>query len=172
MVRIREMGEADIDAVAALRVRGWRSAYAGIIPQAFLDRMSAENDAQQRRAGFASSRGKVVDLVAVDEDDVPVGWVCFGPYRGETDAMDAGEVYALYVEPTLMGRGIGRALLDDVHRHASARRFATLQLWVLRDNSRARKFYAGAGYAADGAVESDMYGDTAVTELRYRRSMP
>ena len=110
-----------------------------------------------------------MDLVVVDEDDAPVGWVCFGPYRGETDARAPGEIYALYIEPTLIGQGVGRTLLDAVHQHVAARQFATLQLWVLRDNSRARKFYAAAGYAADGAVDSDMYGDTAVQELRYRR---
>ncbi|WP_326699070.1 GNAT family N-acetyltransferase [Streptomyces sp. NBC_01754] len=172
MARIRVMGEADIDAVAALRVRGWRSAYAGIIPQDFLDRMSAERDAQRHRARFASSRGKTVDLVSVGEDDTPVGWICCGPYRGETDSGDVGEVYALYVEPTRMGTGLGRALLDAAHRHESARGFATWQLWVLQDNARARKFYAAAGYAADGAVESDVYGDTAVAEVRYRRPAP
>ncbi|WP_327255794.1 GNAT family N-acetyltransferase [Streptomyces sp. NBC_01244] len=166
------MNEADIDPVAALRVRGWQSAYVDIIPQSYLDGMSAENDAQRRREGFASSRGSVVDLVAVDEDGVPVGWICFGPYRGETDAPIPGEVYAVYVEPTLMGRGIGRALLDAVHDHTEAKQFETMQLWVLRDNSRARRFYEAAGYAADGAEESEMYGDVAATELRYRRSMP
>ncbi|MFK0235681.1 GNAT family N-acetyltransferase [Streptomyces vinaceus] len=171
MVRLRDMGEGDIDAVSALRVRGWQVAYAGLVPQDHLDGMSAEEDARRRRAGFASSRGALWNLVAVDEDDVPVGWVCFGPYRGETDAAAPGEVYALYVEPALMGRGIGRALLQAVHQHTEARRFATLQLWVLRDNARARRFYAAAGYAADGAIESDLYGETAVQEVRYRRSM-
>ncbi|ROQ88932.1 L-amino acid N-acyltransferase YncA [Streptomyces sp. 2132.2] len=171
MVRLRDMDEGDIDAVSALRVRGWQVAYAGLVPQDHLDGMSAEEDARRRRAGFASSRGALWNLVAVDEDDVPVGWICFGPYRGVTDATAPGEVYALYVEPALMGRGIGRALLQAVHQHTEARRFATFQLWVLRDNARARRFYAAAGYAADGATESDMYGETAVQEVRYRRSM-
>ncbi|MGW7198721.1 N-acetyltransferase family protein [Streptomyces chryseus] len=166
------MNEADIDAVAGLRVRGWQSAYTGIIPKPFLDGMSAVADAKKRRAGFASSRGSVVDLVAVDDDDMPVGWVCFGPYRGETDAPSPGEVYALYVEPALMGQGVGRALLEAAHRHAASRQFSTMQLWVLRDNSRARQFYAAAGYAPDGAEECDMYGEIAVTELRYGRPLP
>ncbi|MFJ3876800.1 GNAT family N-acetyltransferase [Streptomyces sp. NPDC090077] len=169
MVRVREMNEADIDAVAALRVRGWRAAYAGLVPQDHLDGMSPAADAERRRAGFAPSRGSVWDLVAVDEGDVPVGWVCFGAYRGESDAAAPGEVYALYVEPALVGQGVGRVLMDAVHRHPEVRRFATLQLWVLRDNVRARRFYAAAGYAVDGAVQSDLYGGTAVEEVRYRR---
>ncbi|MFI2007707.1 GNAT family N-acetyltransferase [Streptomyces jumonjinensis] len=95
----------------------------------------------------------------------------FGSYRGETDAQAPGEVYALYVDPARTGRGIGRDLLDSAHHHAAAQRFSTMQLWVLRDNTRAREFYAAAGYVADGAVEVDMYGETAVSELRYRRPL-
>ncbi|MFB6812628.1 GNAT family N-acetyltransferase [Streptomyces sp. NPDC056387] len=164
------MNEADIDTVSALRVRGWQAAYASLIPQDYLDAMSPGDDAQRRRARFASSRGSVWNLVAVDEDDVPIGWICFGPYRGATDAAAPGEVYALYVEPSLTGRGIGRALLEAMHQHAEAQQFSTLLLWVLRDNARARRFYAAAGYVGDGAVARDVYGKTAVQEVRYRRS--
>lgn len=165
------MREADIDAVAALRMRGWQTAYTGLIPQNFLDTMSVEDHAQRRRAGFNSSRGTVWDLVAADKNDVPVGWVCLGPYRGETDAAAPGEIYALYVEPVLMGQGIGRALMDAVHHRAEAEGFANVLLWVLRDNARARRFYAAAGYVSDGAVDSDLYDGTAVDEVRYRRSL-
>jgi hypothetical protein len=61
--------------------------------------------------------------------------------------------------------------MDAVHQHTEVGRFATLLLWVLRDNVRARRFYAAAGYVSDGAVESDLYGETAVEEVRYRRSL-
>ncbi|MQT05556.1 GNAT family N-acetyltransferase, partial [Streptomyces jumonjinensis] len=121
MIHIREMDESHIDAVSALRVRSWQSAYRGIIPQSHLDGMTAAEDARRRRAWFASSRDQVVDLVAVDgHGDTVSGWICFGSYRGETDAQAPGEVYALYVDPARTGRGIGRDLLDSAHHHAAA----------------------------------------------------
>jgi ribosomal protein S18 acetylase RimI-like enzyme len=65
-MRIRAMTEADVDAVAAIRVTGWQTAYRGIVPQSFLDAMDAAEDAAQRRQFFARSAGRVHNFVAVD----------------------------------------------------------------------------------------------------------
>jgi len=43
-------------------------------------------------------------------------------------------------------------------------------LWVLRDNSRARRFYERAGFAPDGVTDVlERLG--GVTEVRYRRAL-
>ncbi|MBP2402501.1 GNAT family N-acetyltransferase [Streptomyces syringium] len=170
MVRVREMTEADIEAVSGIRVTGWQTAYAGVVPQPYLDAMTVEDDARQRRAWFTRSRGQALDLVAVDDGAGPVGWASLGQYRGEGEERP-GELYALYVRPDVIGTGVGRLLLQEVHRHAAARRFDSMLLWVLRDNPRARRFYETAGYTADGAVQSDPYGEVELTEVRYRRPL-
>jgi ribosomal protein S18 acetylase RimI-like enzyme len=173
MVRIREMRADDVDAVAAVRVRGWQAAYVGMLPQAYLDRMSVAEDAARRRGRFAASRGRVCNLVAVDAADAVVGWASLGPWRGPdaAAAAGAGEVYALYVRPELVGTGVGRALLDAVHEEAARRRMPELLLWVLRDNARARRFYARQGYVCDGATQSDDYDGVTAVEVRYRRAL-
>ncbi|MEW2575476.1 GNAT family N-acetyltransferase [Streptomyces syringium] len=164
------MTEADIEAVSGIRVTGWQTAYAGVVPQPYLDAMTVEDDARQRRTWFTLSRGQALDLVAVDDAAVPVGWASLGQYRGEGEERP-GELYALYVRPDLIGTGVGRLLLQEVHRHAAARRFDSMLLWVLRDNPRARRFYETAGYTADGAVRSDLYGEVEFPEVRYRRTL-
>lgn len=171
MVRIREMRADDVDAVAAVRVRGWQAAYAGILPQAYLDGMSVAEDAARRRGRLAASRGRVCNLVAVDAADAVVGWASLGPWRGADAAAagGAGEVYALYVQPESVGTGVGRALLDAVHEEAARRRMPELLLWVLRDNARARRFYARAGYVCDGGTQAEEYDGVAAVEVRYRR---
>lgn len=70
-----------------------------------------------------------------------------------------------------MGSGIGRLLLDAVHAHAHADGFRLMLLWVLTDNTRARRFYERAGYIADGAVQADDYDGVSVPEVRYRRTL-
>ncbi|MFV8128072.1 GNAT family N-acetyltransferase [Streptomyces syringium] len=170
MVRVREMTEADIEAVSGIRVTGWQTAYAGVVPQPYLDAMTVEDDARQRRTWFTRSRGQALDLVAVDDGAGPVGWASLGQYRGEGKERP-GELYALYVRPDVIGTGVGRLLLQEVHRHAAARRFDSMLLWVLRDNPRARRFYETAGYTADGATQSDLYGEVELTEVRYRRPL-
>ncbi|WP_335934829.1 GNAT family N-acetyltransferase [Streptomyces sp. PTD5-9] len=177
MFRVREMNEADIDAVSAIRVRGWRHAYAGIVPRAHLNAMTASDDAEQRRAWFAHPRRRSTDLVAVDAADAPVGWICFGPYRGRPSAArweePAGEIYALYIRPELIGHGVGRALLVEAHARMGdpARGFRSVFLWVFEDNRRARRFYERFGYRADGETQDDVYDDITLTELRHHRAL-
>jgi hypothetical protein len=56
---------ADCDRVAEIRVRGWQSAYAGLMPQSYLDALSVTEDAARHRARFIAGDGSVVNLVAM-----------------------------------------------------------------------------------------------------------
>ncbi|MGW9373782.1 N-acetyltransferase family protein [Streptomyces xanthophaeus] len=168
MVHVREMNAADIEAVSTIRVRGWQTAYADIVPQTYLDAMTVEGDAGQRRQWFSQPGRKSRDLVALG-DHGPMGWICFGPWRSEIpDLGRAGEVYALYISPDLIGQGIGRILLGEAHAQMKSQGFEASALWVLRDNHRAQHFYERAGYQADGAAQDDVYDGITLTELRYQ----
>ncbi|MGW1195547.1 N-acetyltransferase family protein [Streptomyces sp. NPDC002536] len=172
MWSVRTMTETDIPAVSAVRVSGWKAAYASMIPQSYLDGMTVEADAALRRRQFPGSRGRMTDLVAVDGHGDVVGWACLGPGRDtEGRGPAAGELYALYVRPSLTGSGIGRTLLGAVHARAGDQGLDSMLLWVLRDNVMARPFYERAGYASDGAVQSDDYDGVSVPEVRYRRAL-
>ncbi|MEV6399421.1 GNAT family N-acetyltransferase [Streptomyces sp. NPDC051907] len=170
MATVRAMREADVPAVSAVRVTGWKAAYAGMVPQSYLDGMTVEADTEQRRGHFDQSQEGTAQLVAVDAHERVVGWACLGPSRGG-ETTTTGEVYALYVQPSLIGSGIGRALLEAVHADALAHGYESLLLWVLQDNTRARRFYERAGYVADGAVQDDDYDGVSVSEVRYRRTL-
>ncbi|MFE3184138.1 GNAT family N-acetyltransferase [Streptomyces violascens] len=163
MVRVRIMGDTDVPAVAEIRVRGWQKAYAGIVPGSYLDAMSTEETARRTRERLADPAGTTTDLVAVAEDHEILGWAAYGPNP------DAGwTLHALYVRPDRTGTGVGRALLAAVHEAVGPG--TAVELWVLRDNSRARRFYELAGYAPDGAEDEEDYDGVPVTELRYRRA--
>ncbi|MFG2812649.1 GNAT family N-acetyltransferase [Streptomyces sp. NPDC048410] len=161
-LRIRPMALPDCDRVAEIRVAGWRHAYRGLVPQAELDELSVEADAERRRAHFARPDDPTTHLVAERAGRV-VGWASVGPYRdGETRTEDA-ELYALYADPAHIGTGVGRALLTEALARTATH--PRMLLWVLRDNTRARRFYERAGFRPDGAEDG-----TAVPEVRYVRS--
>ncbi|WP_241777919.1 GNAT family N-acetyltransferase, partial [Streptomyces sp. CT34] len=111
-----------------------------------------------------------------------VGWVALGPARDADIApegggpsgsrLPVGELPALYVEPGLIGTGVGRELLAAGTDRARASGFGTLCLWVVRGDLRARRFYERAGFVPDGAAEAYEVGGRSVPELRYRRPPP
>jgi RimJ/RimL family protein N-acetyltransferase len=57
--------------------------------------------------------------------------------------------------------------MDQVRAKVRAAGYASITLWVLEANARARRFYQKAGFTPDGARhELDDLG--GVTEIRYR----
>src|SRR4051812_40168860 len=175
MLSIRLMNEDDVPAVSAIRVGGGQTAYAGIVPQAYLDGMDVAEDAAGRREALARSTGRVRNLVAVETGgpagERVVGWAAFGPYRGEPDATPDGELYALYLRSDRIGTGAGRALTAAVVGRSAGLGRRRLLLWVLADNSRARRFYERAGFVPDGAETSEFYDGVPLTEVRYVREL-
>ncbi|MFF5367595.1 GNAT family N-acetyltransferase [Streptomyces sp. NPDC013187] len=165
------MALADCDRVAEIRVGGWRGAYRGLIPQSYLDGLSVEEDAERRRTHLSQSDGSVVNLVAEGTDGELVGWACHGPYRGGEVLTQGAELYAIYVHPDQVGRGVGRALLTESVARCSAAGHGRLLLWVLKENDRARRFYERAGFRVDGAEELFEVDGVAVPEVRYARPL-
>lgn len=169
--RLRPMTADDCEGVAGIRIGGWRHAYRGLVPQPYLDGLDIGADAERHRARLLKGDGGVTDLVAEADGGELVGWAASGPYRdGGTRTADA-ELYALYLRPEHIGRGVGRALLTEVtHRCASAGH-RRMYLWVLKDNTRARRFYERAGFGADGAEEPFEVDGVVVPEVRYAREL-
>nr|WP_309141731.1 GNAT family N-acetyltransferase [Streptomyces griseicoloratus] len=169
--RVREMLLADCEPVSRIRVGGWRSAYRGLMPQPYLDGLSVAEDAARRRTLFTRAPDGVVNLVAEDDGGGIVGWACHGPCRdGEPHTADA-ELYALYVDAARLGGGIGRALLGESVRRCTAAGYERMLLWVLKGNTRARRFYEKAGFHADGTEEPFDVDGVAVPEVRYVRTL-
>jgi GNAT superfamily N-acetyltransferase len=170
---VREMTLADCDRVAEIRVRGWQTAYRGIIPRSYLDAMSVARDAERRRFHFQESlrsEGEVVNLVAVRDGEV-IGWVCHGPHRDpEVPTADA-ELYAIYVAPARFGAGAGRALIEESIRRCTAAGHPRMYLWVLEENARARRFYERSGFRPEGAEEPFEVDGVMVPEVRYVKDL-
>ncbi|MEU8587654.1 GNAT family N-acetyltransferase [Streptomyces sp. NPDC048664] len=169
-LRIRDMTLADCRSVSDIRIRGWRATYRGFVPQSYLDRLDVDADAERRRARLVEG-GDVVNLVA-ERDGAVVGWAAHGPFQdGEVRTAD-GELYALYVEPELLGGGIGHALLSAALRQRAAAGHARMFLWVLNGNVNGRRFYERAGFRADGTEQSFEVDGVAVAEMRYGAVLP
>jgi len=96
--------------------------------------------------------------------------VTFGP-PDAASVPGAGELYAIYLDPSHWGRGYGRALMHAAERGLAEAGFEEAHLWVLDTNARARRFYEIAGWSADGGRKTEHRGDVELREVRYRRDL-
>lgn len=111
-----------------------------------------------------------MDLVAERHGEI-LGWACHGPYRDGELRTEEAELYAIYVAPQRIGSGIGHALLQESVRRTSAAGHPRMLLWVLKDNTHARRFYERQGFAADGAEEPFEVDGVPVPEVRYTKAL-
>jgi ribosomal protein S18 acetylase RimI-like enzyme len=173
-MRIRDAVVADAGGIARVHVDAWRGAYAGIVPEGYLARLSKEE--REKRWSAALEKSTESTRVAVSECDDVLGWTDFGPSRdadGEslktgTEAGSVGELYAIYLDPPHWGRGIGRDLLQDALAILRDRGFDSITLWVLEDNTRTRRFYEKAGFVFDGTSKTITVEGKELVEIRYR----
>jgi GNAT superfamily N-acetyltransferase len=149
-----------------VHVAAWQQAYRGLLSDAYLDAIRPEDRAARYRFGSTTRDGRA--SVIARDGPVIVGFATMGPSRDE-DAAECGELYALYVEPAMWRRGVGRVLVADARARLRRRGYREALLWVLEGNERARQFYVTDGWVHDGcAREEDVWGVT-VPVVRYRR---
>src|SRR4029077_13924784 len=112
VMRIREAERRDASAIASVHVRGWQWAYRGLLPDAVLDGLSVGDRAAWRDARLADPPPGEHTWVVEDAKGAVVGFAVAGPARGLQDPPSHGEVYAIYLDPAIVGTGIGRQLFD------------------------------------------------------------
>jgi len=171
--RLREARPGDELAVARLHVRSWQEAYRELMPAEFLAALDPRDRASRYTFGSAEPCAPITLLAvaAGDGEEEIAGFATFGASRDE-DAPGLGEIYALYVDPDRYRGGVGRLLMAEARRRLHERGFDDAVLWVLRGNERARRFYEGEGWVADGgAREERPYGIVSHVE-RFRHPLP
>ncbi|MBN9088868.1 MAG: GNAT family N-acetyltransferase [Reyranella sp.] len=169
-ITIRRARKSDAGAIGRVHVETWQSAYAGLLPDAMLVRMSGVRQSAWWSRAIEDPRESRGIFVADDEDMGVVGFGSCGPVRDIPEGLDGtearvGEVYTLYVEPDFQNRGLGRRLLDAMFRQLQADGCDTAVLWMLADNPT-RFFYEGLGGALVGR-RTDRMGSTEVEEAAY-----
>lgn len=164
-VLLRDAETSDAPALARISVDGWQQAYAGLLPQSYLDALDV--DARMRGWLEVLETTPMRPLVA-EVAGVVAGFASFGPSRDDdADATTTAEIYAIYVSPDRWRRGIGRDLLIASMAHCAAA-FDTCTLWVLTGNESARAFYAAHGFLPDGAAKVESRRGVVLDEVRYR----
>lgn len=163
MAKLREATAADAAVISRIIATSWRSAYQGMIDDAYLARLPEEYWLPSMRAWLDS--GRMYGLIA-EENGFPVGSVIFG--RGRDAGFDScGEIVSLYVLPEVMGKGIGSALLTAAIQALREDGYAQVYLWAIQGNERAGRFYIKHGFRRTEDRIQYRIGSQDVADIRY-----
>ena len=176
---IRPATPNDAQAIARIRVQGWRFAYQGLISQDYLDSLSVAEDTERMRGYLSqfpqnsplsrsefvqgSSDGKKRSFMLAVRDDAVLGFCHFSAAPDKDDRAEravpggtmVGRLHSLYIAPETLGQGIGHALMSHALSTFAAWGCERATLWVLEGNSRAISFYERQGWRCTGATKVD-----------------
>jgi len=169
-VVVRRAVAVDGPAIAAVKWRSWQVAYRGLLPDAFLDGLEVEPPAGYWTARAMMPPSPRHGLFVAGQPGIVVGVADVAPWReGGLDPEVTSELNVLYLDPLVLRRQIGQALLDAAVEHAVATGSTDLALWVAEGNVGARRFYEAGGWVPDGARERfRLAPDVTLDEVRYR----
>lgn len=148
-----------------MHVRSWRESYRGMLPDAYLARMSEADFARRFRRSLTFPGPHEVTLAATAPQEL-LGYVQAGPSRAGVEG--EAEVATIYLLRDAQGLGLGRRLLVGAARAMAAQGARSLMLSVLQDNARARGFYEHLGGVADPPRPERGPGGALLNEVAYR----
>lgn len=172
IIEVRRAAVANADAIADVHARSWPSTYRGLLPDRLIADVVAGRD--RRAAAFrellADESSPQRIWVAIDGDAV-VGMAMWTPSRDEDATESTADLEAMYLDPEVIGQGLGRTLMQRVVDDIAQAGFTEATLWVLDTNDRARRFYEAAGWRADGASKVEERPAGKLSEVRYRKAL-
>ncbi|MBM0227546.1 MULTISPECIES: GNAT family N-acetyltransferase [Micromonospora] len=103
-------------------------------------------------AAFDAGKLPAHRFVAVDRDDIVVGWIAVSPTSAR--AVYAGVVeHSVYVDPAVQGRGAARLLLDTLIASTEAAGIWTIQSGIFPENTASLSLHERAGFRVIGVRE-------------------
>jgi len=156
-VEIRRLEEGEVERFRSIRLRALRDA-----PWAFASTL--EDCLAWSEETWSAQLAGIAAFVAVS-DGADVGLVRGAPDR---DRDDACWLISMWVAPRARGKGVGRALVDEVTRWARSARCERVLLDVVEDNRPAIALYETLGFRPTG--ESKVIarpGGGVIREIRY-----
>lgn len=160
---VRPARPDDAALVARVYIDSWHDTYAGVLPTQLLCAMTPGGQSARWLATIRA-RGRERVLVAEHAQFGVIGMASFGPARDGAGAYDS-EVYTLYVDPSFLDRGVGRALLRAAFDELRRRGYSSCIIWAHAKNP-ARFFYEAMGGKLIAQRLARLMGDT-VPEMAF-----
>ncbi|WP_226682933.1 GNAT family N-acetyltransferase [Sutcliffiella horikoshii] len=160
-IKIRKANLSDTKGIAKVHVESWKTTYANIVPDEYLNKLTYES----REQIWINSIPNGGVYVAENNEGEIVGFSSGGKERsGDYDGFD-GELYAIYILKEYQGQGIGRALVQPIMEELIGMGLNSMLVLVLRDNASCL-FYEALGGKKIDEIEVQIAGKK-LTEVVY-----
>ena len=174
---VRAARASDAAGLAQVQITSWRSAFAGLVPDAVIEELTSAEAAAQWASRWQdaisappTSKHRVHVAVAEPGSADLLGFAAAGPATDEDlwPATD-GELYELHVVPAAVADGHDGRLLHAVADTFAEDGFSTGYTWALAGDETRIAFLAAAGWAPDGSRSNlDMGVKVPVLRLHTR----
>ena len=142
-LHIRDAGIDDAANVASIHCASWRSAYAGILEQSFLDGPIEIDRAALWLDRLVNPQAEQIVLIAEEAPARPMGFLCA---FGDVDQNWGSLIDNTPVLPSHRGHGGGGRMMQNVAtRLASRHPGMGIHLWVFEANEAGLRFYERLG---------------------------
>lgn len=174
--------EEHFAAMSRIHARGWRDTYRNAVPADYLAQIITDDHWTEIFRNNFETRNGVRGLLLY-RGDTPVS--CLNYCRARTDNFnnpgcqfqnerfeDWGEIASFYTEPSERGKGYGGLIFEEALRRLRELGFQNAFVFVLRENEKARRFYAAHGFSWNGDVQEIPFPhETVCCDLRYVRKL-
>jgi GNAT superfamily N-acetyltransferase len=166
--QLRPAVDSDTEQVAAVHAASSHAAYEAVAPAG---QQSLPMDKRRAFWRDAIEYGEPLLQVALEGERV-VGFVGFDRSRDPKSKPTTGEIWALYVEPSHWGRGVGLALWDAAREGLLEEGCTEVTLWIPLCNDRALRFAELAGFKRElNTAKTAVLGGVKLEEIRLRRPL-
>jgi ribosomal protein S18 acetylase RimI-like enzyme len=147
---VRDATPDDAETIVGLTVAGWEAAYGPILGDEAVRNLPVSAWRHEVNTGLRAPEADSFTKLAELEGAIAGYCYVAAPGRGEPSGSKLAEVVALYVEPGVWRRGVGRALMTAAGDEAKERGYEVLRLECFEENAPALAFYGRIGFTRDG----------------------
>ena len=161
---IRYANLEDSDVLGKIHSESLQSAFKDIIPEHILkDDFCVERRTNRFIRELSETSTKTAIIF---EGNEPAGLISFGRCRYGNNDKSWVEIWRVYLSLKFWGSGIAKELMEWGINEILRENFTNIELWVLEENMRARKFYEKIGFKHDNTFRIINMGKE-LKELRY-----
>ncbi|AXI30461.1 GNAT family N-acetyltransferase [Priestia megaterium] len=143
---IRQGRIGDEAGIANVHVESWKSTYKGLVPDSFLDSLSAEKRKPVWKKQLESN-----SIFVAEENGQIVGFASYGKERTSKHPFYKGELYAMYLLAEHQRKGIGKSLMHKIAQELANQHIHTMLTWAFEQNGACQFYEALGGKRIDQA---------------------